>query len=79
MMRDRFLFYRSFWDVLKQLPEETRLHFLDALCGYALDQEEPTFSDGMERIAWTAVKPNIDANWRSYVGGKTGGNGRPKR
>lgn len=79
MTRDRFLFYRSFWEVLQQLPEETRLHFLDALCLYALDHEEPEFSNEIERIAWTAIRPNIDSNWNSYLGGKTGGNGRPKR
>ncbi len=79
MKRDGFLFYRSFYDVLNQLPEESRLHFLDAICNYALDMKEPSFPNELENILWTAIKPNLDSNWKSYIGGKTGGNGRPKK
>lgn len=79
MKRDRFLFYRSFVDVTNALPEECRLDFLTQLIIYALDKEEPSFSNELETLAWIAIKPNIDSNWNSYIGGKTGGNGRPKR
>lgn len=76
MERDAFLFYRSFADAIKDLDDETRLKFLDAIIKYGIYGIE-TKLDGIPAIIYTMAKPQIDANNRKYENGKKGG--RPKK
>ena len=39
-MRDSVVFYRSFWEAIKQLPEKERLESLTAILEYGLDEIE---------------------------------------
>lgn len=75
MKRDSTIFYRSFYDAIKDLPAEEFKAAMTAIMEYALDGTENP--EGV--IAATVlklVKPQIDANNRRYENGKKGG--RPK-
>ena len=75
MTRESMVFYRSFYEAIKTLPDEERLRAYDYIMGYGLDGEEPegkTVAFGIFLMA----RPQIDANNRRYENGKKGG--RPK-
>ena len=40
-MKDTMIFYRSFYEALKELNESDRLAIYDAIFSYGLDQIEP--------------------------------------
>lgn len=72
MPRDSFIFYRSFFDTINIVPEGERLSVYHAIIDYALNDVEP--SDNMfERLVFTSVKPQIDANNKRHRNGCKGG------
>jgi len=71
-MRGSLVFYRSFADAAKYLPDEERLQFFDSLVAYALDGIEPELV-GAAAGMFLLVRPQIDANNRKYENGKKGG------
>lgn len=71
-MRDSVVFYRSFWEAIKQLPEKERLESLTAILEYGLDEIEPK-SAGVSSAMFLMAKPQIDANNRKYQNGTKGG------
>lgn len=75
MMRDSFVFYRSFYNAIKKLSPEEFKNCLVAIADYALDGKEVE-TDGIERTVFELIKPQIDANNKRYVNGLKGG--RPK-
>lgn len=75
-MRDSFIFYRSFFESMKDLPDEEKLKCFEALCEYALDGEDKE-TYGFSKMFMTLVRPQIDANNKKSDGGKSGG--RPKK
>lgn len=68
--------YRSFRDAARQMPDDERLKFWDALMDYALDGTEPAIG-GVAGIVFTAIRPTIDNRTESVVQGTKGG--RPKK
>ena len=74
-MRDSVLIYRSFWEALKQLPEEDRLAAITAIIDYGLDDIEPDVS-GVASAIFLIAKPLVDKNNTRYQNGMKGG--RPK-
>ena len=82
-MRESFIFYDSFLNALDELDSEIRLQVYDAICHYALREEEPELS-GIAKAIFLLIKPQIDANNKKYESGKKGANygklgGRPKK
>lgn len=75
MNKESFVFYRSFYESLKDLEDVDRLIMLDAILKYSLDGEVPELK-GMHLALFTLIKPQIDANMKRYENGKKGG--RPK-
>jgi len=71
-MRDSVVFYRSFWEAIKQLPEKERLESITAILEYGLDEMEPK-SAGVASAMFLMAKPQIDANNRRYQNGTKGG------
>lgn len=71
-MRDSFLFYRSFYEAIKDLEPEDRMKVYDAICEYALDGTEPELS-GVASAMFKMAKPQVDANNKRYENGKKGG------
>lgn len=72
MIRDSFVFYRSFYEALAGLEDSDRLACLDAICEYALDGVEPG-PKGIAFAVWLMAKPQIDKNNERYLNGKRGG------
>ena len=74
-MRDSVVFYRSFYEAVKDLPPEQFKASIKAIMEYGLDEKAPE-STGIEKTIYLLVKPQIDANNRRYQNGTKGG--RPK-
>lgn len=74
-MRDSTVFYRSFYEAIKGLPDAELVKSFKAIMEYALNDIEPE-GDGIERTVFLLTKPQIDSNNQKYENGKKGG--RPK-
>ena len=76
MERDSFVFYRSFYESVKELDDNTRLAYYEALMEYALNGV--AIDDNViVKSLLNLVKPQIEANNRKYENGKKGG--RPRK
>ena len=79
-MADGVVFLPSFYEAIKDLPDNVRLGVYDAVACYGLYGEliemEPTV-----KCLFTLIKPNIDASQRRYRTAKANGSkgGRPKK
>lgn len=79
-MADGVVFLPSFYEAIKDLPDNVRLGVYDAVVCYGLYGEliemEPTV-----KCLFTLIKPNIDASQRRYRTAKANGSkgGRPKK
>lgn len=69
MARDSFIFYRSFYDAINELPKENQADTYTAIAKYALDQEETELT-GISKAIFSLVKPQLDANYKKYENGK---------
>lgn len=78
-MRDSVVFYRSFYEAVKNMPPEDFKKSVSAIMDYGLDDIEPNTS-GIEKTIYLLTKPQIDANNRRYLNGTKGGRkkGEPK-
>ena len=72
-MRDSVVFYRSFYDAIKNIPEVDQLKAYTAIMEYAMNDVQPEI-DGIALAIFLLVKPQIDANNKRYESGK-----KPKR
>ncbi|GAP70585.1 hypothetical protein BA6E_12517 [Bacteroidales bacterium 6E] len=82
-MKESFVFYRSFIDAIRTLPEGDQLILFNAIADFALDQKEPEM-EGTIKGFWMLIRPNIEANNKRYENGKRGAEhgikgGRPKK
>lgn len=75
MDRDSFVFYRSFFTCIKEMPEDKAYLLFMGICNYALNGIEPELR-GLEAGIFAMMKPQIDANNKRYANGTKGG--RPK-
>ena len=71
MIRDSFVFYRSYWSALKRLKVTERNALLLGIINYGLDGIEPDLSAPLMAM-FDLVKPQIDANNTRYENGKKG-------
>ena len=58
-MRDSVLFYRSFYDAMKNIPPEERLKVYDSIMEYGMYDHEPDL-DGVALAIFLLAKPQID-------------------
>ena len=77
MNRTSFLFYRSFYDAVRDLPNEQFAIALKGILAYTFEGIEYNGSDHIARVVYMLIKPIIDANNQRWVNGKKGG--RPKK
>lgn len=71
-MRDSIVFYRSFYEAIKEIPMEQQGVIYNAIYGYALDGIVPELT-GVAKSIFLLVKPQIDANNERYENGCRGG------
>lgn len=67
-----FMFFRSYYEGAKELDDEQRLAFYDALIEYALNDTEPTIS-GVPKSCFAFVKPVLDRSKARAEAGRKGG------
>lgn len=75
-MRDSFVFYRSFYDAIKDLPRDVQGEIYTAIMEYRLYGKETENLKPIARSVFTLMKPQIDVNNKRFENGKKGG--RPK-
>jgi len=66
--RDSMVFYRSFFDAIKELPERNQVEVLKAICEFGFDGIEPEIS-GISKTVWILIKPNLQANRKKWESG----------
>ena len=62
---DTVIILRSYWESIKDLPDDKRLFFLESIIEYGLNGIEPTLT-GLEKSLWVSMKSSVDANIRRY-------------
>lgn len=82
-MKESFVFYRSFYEAIKDLKIKDKLQVYEAICELSLNQKEIKLT-GMSATVFKLIKPQILANYERYENGKKGGKfgilgGRPKK
>lgn len=68
-MKDTFIFYRSFAEAMEDMTDKQQLSFLKAIIKYALYGAE-TELKGIEKMAFTLVKPQLEACANKYEASK---------
>ena len=72
-MRESFIFYRSFYEAIKDLPRDVQGEIYTAIMEYSLNGNEPDDLKPIARSIFTLMKPQIDRNNKRYENGKQGG------
>ena len=80
--RDSYIFYRSFYEAIKELPNENQLEIYNAIAEYSLNFKEVELS-GLSKTIFTLIKPQLEANNKRFIVGQKGAKhgkkgGRPK-
>ncbi len=70
------IIYRSFYEAIKDLPEEEGFKAWNAIYAYGLNGEETELT-GIAATIFKLIKPQLDANQRKFENGTKGG--RPKK
>ncbi len=73
MERDGFVFYRSFYEGIKDLPRDIQGEVLTAIMEYGLNGVTTENLKPVARAIFTLIKPQIDANNQKFINGKNGG------
>lgn len=68
-MRDSTIFYRSFYEAIKELDSVTQAQVYNAIFEYSLNFREVEL-DGLAKTIFTLIKPQLQANINKYHNGK---------
>lgn len=68
-----FLFYRSFYEAISDLPNEQQLKLFRAICEYGLYENENSQLSGMANAVWKLIVPNLRASRTKRLNGRKGG------
>lgn len=72
MERESMVFYKSFFDAIRELPPEEFKKCACAILEYGIEGKEPT-QNGLLKTVYLMAKPQIDKNNQRYENGKRGG------
>lgn len=80
-MRDSFVFFKSFYESIKNLEDKYQLELYNAICEYSLYGTDPVGLSPIATALFTLMKPNIDSSTRRYDANVNNGKkgGRPKK
>ena len=67
-MRDSAIFYRSFYEAIKELDPVLQAQVYSAVFEYALNFNEVELT-GIAKTVFTLIKPQLDANNKRYNNG----------
>jgi len=68
-MRDSCIFYRSFFEAIKELPKENQADVYNAIFEHSLNFNEIELI-GINKTIMTLIKPQLDANIKRFENGK---------
>lgn len=75
--KESFVFYKSFYESIRSLDNETKLEIFEAICNYSLYENEPEFKSEVSKAIFTLIRVNLDkaeARYRASIeNGKKGG------
>ena len=71
-MRESFIFYKSFYESIKELNPEDQVKIYDAIFTYEFYKEEIKLT-GVCKSIFTLILPQLEANDKRYENGKKGG------
>jgi len=74
-MRDSTIFYRSFYEAIKELPKDNQAEIYNAIFEYSLNFKEIELS-GVSKTVFILIKPLLSANIKNY---ENGGKAKTKR
>lgn len=74
-MRTYFIFYRSFYEAINDLPEAQQLELYKAIFELSLNESEPELT-GISKSIFTLIRPQIVANNQRF---KNGSKAKAKR
>ena len=66
--RDSFIFYRSFYEALKDLTKKQRLEIYDAICDFSLNFQDCELQ-GVSSTIFKLIKPQLEANNKRFING----------
>ena len=77
------MFYRSFYEAIKDVPKRHRPVIYESVFEYVFEQKEPQL-DGIPSAIWKLIRPQIDSSAKRYENAKKGAEygkmgGRPKK
>ena len=72
-MRDSFIFYRSFYEAIKDLQRDIQGEIYTAIMEYSLYGKETDNLKPVARSIFTLIKPQIDVNNKRFDSGCKGG------
>ena len=72
-MRDSFIFYRSFYEAIKDLPRDIQGEIYTAIMEYSLYGKETDNLKPVARSIFTLIRPQIDVNNKRFDNGCKGG------
>lgn len=72
MDRDKFTFFRSYFEAFSELPDELRLQCYDIVCEYALNGKEPEV-EGIIKAIWKLIEPTVSKGIKMSDNGRRGG------
>lgn len=72
-MRDSFIFYRSFYEAIKDLPRDVQGEVLTAIIEYGLNGATTEDLKPIARGLFSLIKPILDSNNKRYENGCRGG------
>ena len=76
-MRESFIFYKSFYDAIKDLPRDIQGEIYTAIMEYSLYGNETDNLKPVARSIFTLIKPQIDVNNKRFQNGIKGGRPKP--
>ena len=84
MERESFVFYRSFYEGIKELPRDIQGEVLTAIMEYGLNGVTTENQKPITKAMFALIKPQIDANNQRFENGRLGAEhgkkgGRPKK
>lgn len=68
MKRDSMIFYRSFFEAIKELPDENKLQVYDAIFDFGLNFKQPKLT-GLSKTIFTLILPQLEANIKRFNNG----------
>ena len=71
-MRNSIVFYRSYYEVIKELPDEDKLKAYEAIFEYGLNDNEVEL-EGLVKAIFNLAKPNINSANARYEASTSSG------